>query len=436
MYWALLRRNRDFRRLWTADLISLGGDWFNVVALTGLLLRLTGSAAAGGEVLAAGLLPMFLLAPIAGVVADRFDRRRLMILSDVVAAGLALLMLAVRTPGTAWLGLAALACIAVAGAFFDPASRAGLPNVVSPSELAAANVLMASNWGVMAAVGAGLGGVVVAVAGQDVAFVVNAASFLVSAGLALGVRAKLGPLPGEGGGEGAGQAAATRTRVRPLRDLREGLAWARTDGRVMSLLAQKLGFGLGTGMIGLLPLFATRTFGAGEAGIGLLLAARGLGSLIGPFGARWFIRSDLSRLFPALGSAMLLFGLAYLVFPSSPGIWVAAGVLVVAHAGGGTQWTMTGYGLQHLSPDWVRGRILAMELGLVTLSMSLSMLGAGVVASWVDPRLVVRVLAGVTVAYAVGWSLATRRFWAGPGSARAVPHPGSSATPDWPIVEA
>jgi predicted MFS family arabinose efflux permease len=416
MYLRLLASNPSFRRLWIAQLISLGGDWFNVVALTGLLLHLTGSSFYGGAVLAASLLPQFLLSPVAGVVADRFDRRRLMVGANLIAAVLALAMLAVRSPGSVWLGLAAMAGIAATGAFFDPASRSGLPNIVESDQLGAANVLMASTWGVMAAVGAAAGGLVAGLLGRDAAFVVNAASFLISAGLILGVRAPLGPLglPGE------------HRRLRPVQDLREGAAWARADPRVTALLAQKVGFGLGTGMIGLLPIFAARVFaghgragptGSPEAAIGLLYAARGLGSLLGPFGARAFVGADLQRLFPAIAVAMALFGGAYALFPAAPGLWPAAGIVLVAHLGGGTQYTMTGYGLQQITPDRVRGRIMAFELGLVTLSMSASLLAAGRAAEVVDPRTVVEVLSGLTVAYAAVWALATRRLWKQPAPA-------------------
>jgi hypothetical protein len=337
--------------------------------------------------------------------------------ANLIAAVLALAMLAVRSPGSVWLGLAAMAGIAATGAVFDPASRSGLPNIVDSDQLGAASVLMASTWGVMAAVGAAAGGLVAGLLGRDAAFVANAASFLVSAGLILGVRAPLGPLglPGE-----------RRRRLRPVQDLREGAAWARTDPRVMALLAQKVGFGLGTGMIGLLPVFATRIFaghgrtgltGSPEAAIGVLYAARGLGSLLGPFGARAFVGADLRRLFPAIAAAMALFGGAYALFPAATGLWPAAGIVLVAHLGGGTQYTMTGYGLQHITPDRVRGRIMAFELGLVTLSMSASLLAAGRAAEVVNPRTVVEVLSGLTVAYAAVWALATRRLWRQPAPA-------------------
>lgn len=401
-YLGLLAGNRSFRRLWTAQLISLGGDWFNLVALTGLALHLTGSSFYGGAVLAASFVPQFLLSPLTGVIADRFDRRRLMLGANLIAAALALSMLAVRSAGGVWLGLAAMAGIAMTGAFFDPASRAGLPNVVRRDQLGPANVLMASTWGIMAAVGAGLGGLVAGFLGRDAAFAANAASFLVSAALILGVGGELGPLR---------EHPARRPALHPARDLAEAVAYSRSDGRVMALLGQKIGFGLGTGMIGLLPVFATRVYGASDAGIGILYAARGIGSLLGPYGARAFIGASQRRLFLAIAGAMGLFGAAYLVFPAAPGIWVGAGIVVVAHLGGGTQYTMAGYGLQQFTPDGLRGRIMAFELGLVTLTMSLSLLIAGRAAELFSPRAVIRVLAGITIAYALVWAAATRRFW-------------------------
>jgi hypothetical protein len=167
-------------------------------------------------------------------------------------------------------------------------------------------------------------------------------------------------------------------------------------------------------MIGLLPVFAARVFsgnGSADAAIGILYAARGLGSLLGPFAARIFVRADLRRLFPAIAAAMALFGGAYALFPAAHGLWAAAGIVLVAHLGGGTQYTMTSYGLQQITPDRVRGRIMAFELGLVTLSMSVSLLAAGRAAEVVDPRVVVEVLSGLTMAYAAAWAVATRRLW-------------------------
>src|SRR3982074_3530285 len=213
MYVELLASNPSFRRLWTAQLISLGGDWFNVVALTGLLLHLTGSSFYSGARLAASLLPQFLLSPGAGGGAGRFDRRRLMLGANLIAAVLALAMLAVRSRGSVWLGLAGMAGIAATGAFFDPASRSGLPNIVESDQLGSASVLMASTWGIMAAVGAAAGGLVAGLLGRGAAFCAKPRLFVMPAVGRPAARARRGPLGGVAGG---------RRGLRPIRDLREG----------------------------------------------------------------------------------------------------------------------------------------------------------------------------------------------------------------------
>lgn len=398
-YVGLVRTNPDFRRLWVAQLISFGGDWFASVALLGLVLELTGSGFYAGITLAANMLPFFLLSPLTGVVADRFNRKRLMIGADAVRAVLALGMLLVRTPGTVWIGIASLAAIAISGSFFGPASQAALPNLVTKQDLGPANVLMGASWGTMLAVGSALGGVIASILGRDTAFILNSVSFVLSGLLILRVK---------------GRFAEERPRhleLHPIRDIREGIAYARSDRRVMSLLATKGGFGIGAGVIALLPIFATKVFKAGDVGIGMLFAARGVGALVGPFAARAFVRDSQHKLFAAIGVSTAIYGAAYLVVPSMPVIWLAAAVATIAHMGGGAQWLMSSFGLQRLVPDQFRGRISAFDFGLVTLTMSMSILVAGRLAEIINPRTVMMGLATIELAYALIWSLATRRFW-------------------------
>src|SRR5436305_12699792 len=100
MYWRLLRTNRDFRLLYIGSLVSLGGDWFLTVALLDLVLQLTGSATLASLMLLCQSLPIFLFTPLAGHIVDRVDRRKLMILVDVLRTGACLLPLLPRTPHT------------------------------------------------------------------------------------------------------------------------------------------------------------------------------------------------------------------------------------------------------------------------------------------------------------------------------------------------
>ena len=190
MYLRLLRHNRDFRLLYAGTLISLGGDWFLTVALLDLVLSLTGSATLASLMLLCQSLPIFIVTPLAGLVVDRVDRRKLMILVDVIRTGACLLPLLARSPALLPFAYAGVIVIAVGSSYFEPASQAALPNLVRDDELAPANVLMGSTWGTMLAVGAAIGGAVTMRFGRDVAFVVDAISFLASAAILWRMRAR------------------------------------------------------------------------------------------------------------------------------------------------------------------------------------------------------------------------------------------------------
>src|SRR5436189_6219546 len=183
MYWRLLRPTRDFRLPYAGTLVSLGGDWFLTVALLDLVLSLTGSATLASLMLLCQTLPIFFFTPIAGHIVDKVDRRKLMIAVDLVRTVACLLPLLTRTPATLPFAYLGVILISIGSAYFEPASQAALPNIVTPEELGPANVLMGSTWGTMLAVGAAIGGVVTMRFGRDVSFVVDAISFLVSAGI-------------------------------------------------------------------------------------------------------------------------------------------------------------------------------------------------------------------------------------------------------------
>lgn len=392
---ALLGRNPDFRNLYVAQLISYGGDWFLTVALFGLVHDVTQSSLMVALTLVAQEIPFFFMSPVGGVLADRLDRRRLMIAADLFRAALCVGFLAVGDRGDLWFAFALLAVISSFSATFDPAASAAVPNLVDEEDLGLANSLVGSAWGTMLAVGAGLGGVVAATFGRDTAFLVDAASFVVSAALLSRIRRRFSERRGK---EHAGMLEATK----------ETLHYARKDHRVLALLAVKGGFGLAAGVIVLIAVFATDVFRQGDVGIGILMAARGVGALVGPFLGRWVAGADDRRLFPAIGLSLAVFGASYIVFGLMPSLLLAAPMVMCAHLGGGAQWALSTYGLQRIVPDRIRGRVFAFDFALVTLSIALSSIGAGWAAERWGPRPAVVVLAGVALAWALVWWTATR----------------------------
>src|SRR5262249_966278 len=163
--------------------VSMAGDWFRTIALYHLVLHLTGASglALSGVVLAQ-TLSLFLMSPVAGVVADRFSRKAIMITADLVRAGLALGFLLITAPERMWLAYALTAALMSVAAFFNPAHAATIPNITTRRELMAANALASASWAAMLAIGAALGGAVAALLGTGAAFVINAVGYLVSAG--------------------------------------------------------------------------------------------------------------------------------------------------------------------------------------------------------------------------------------------------------------
>jgi predicted MFS family arabinose efflux permease len=395
---SLLRRNRDFRALFFASVISLGGDWFLWVAINGLIYESTQKALYVGLAILAQESAFFLASPIGGALADRLDRRKLMIVCDLVRAVVCVAFLLVG-PETIWLAYVLLPVLATFAAPFDPALSAATPNVVDPGDLPAANALTGSLWGTMLAVGAGLGGLISAVFGADTAFLVDAASFLVSAALLWSIK--------RGFSESREETAEHPSIVEATK---ETWRFARRDHRVLSLLAVKFGFGAAAGLLALIPVMALNpdVFDAGNIGFGILMASRGLGALIGPFLGHRIAGPGHRRLFPAIGLSLAVFGLGYMAMGQAPSLAIAAVMICVAHLGGGSQWMLSTYGLQVLVPDHIRGRIFGFDYMLITLSLSVSALIASVVADQIGAPITVTILGGVAVAWAVVWFVLSR----------------------------
>jgi MFS family permease len=388
---SLLRRNRDFRRAYLSSMISLGGDWFLLVALFGLVFDLTGSALAVAFLLAAQDLTYFVVSPLMGVLADRVDRKRLMVMADLARAVLCIGFLFTQSESLVWVVYPLLAAMACFSAAFEPASAAALPNLVHKEDLATANALSGSLWGTMLTVGAALGGVVTAILGRDAAIAIDSVSFVASAVLILRIQRSFQ--------EARDAQAPTRFREAAIQTVR----YARRDHRVLALLAVKFGWGLAGGVLVLVPLLAMGKFDAGEVGIGLLLAARGIGAIIGPFVGRAFLGAKDRRLFLTIGVALGVFGVGYALLGVVPGLFLALPAVMLAHTGGGAQWMLSSYGLQKIVPDHIRGRIFAFDGMLVTLTFGASSLVTGWLSEVFDAQIAAVVMGGVAVVWAAAW---------------------------------
>lgn len=384
----LVRRSAEFRRLFLAHSVSRAGDAFNAVAMVVLVFQLTGSGLGVAGAVMFEVLPVLVLAPIAGLAADRVPRRRLMIGADLLRAAAALTLVVVAdSVGIAY----AVAFVLSAGSVvYKPAAQSVLPELVGDHEVVPANSALWITAVIAQIALAPLAGLVIAGFGVEVAFAVNAATFVASALVLAGLRA--GRHPAEDGSKGwMGLFAGVRT--------------VRSDPLLSRLAVVQLLASLSAGATsGLLVVLAQRWLGIGPGGFGSLLAAIGIGAALGPSLAGRRIRpGDKRWLFGPLavrgGVDLTLAGVANPV--------VAAGALVVY--GMSTSTGMVAYDstLQTLVPTETRGRAYACFDVLWNSARLVSLAGGGILADLTDVRLVY-VLSAVLLVAAAAVGLTAR----------------------------
>ena len=402
----LLRRNRDLRLVFLAQVVSFLGDWFADVALLGLVLELTGSPIWASLILVSTMLPVFLVTPLAGPMVDAFDRRKLIIAVSAAQAVAALVLLGVGE-SRVWLALVARAVIAGLSTFVGPAVQASIPNLVAPVDLTRANTLIGSVWGAMLAVGAAAGGAFTVLFGRSASFVADALTFVVAAGLIALVRRPM---------HAAREDGAVARRVRPLADTREAFHYASSNRPLALLLCSKAGLGLAGGVVPLLAVFGDEVFDGGDAGIGLLLGARGLGAVIGPMVGQWRLTrrgtaaaaSTVPGILFLCGAGAVVYGVGYAAVAAAPSLPLAMAATFVAHLGSGAQWTLSNLGLQVATRDALRGRIFAADFAVLTLTMSTSYLVGGWAAGRFGPRPVTLALALIAGSWGMFYLSVTR----------------------------
>jgi predicted MFS family arabinose efflux permease len=366
-YVELIRRNRDFRLLWLGQVVSQLGDWFDTIALFTLVLRLTGSGRAVGLVLVARFLPSVVLGPLSGVFADRFNRRTLMIVSDAARALVVLGFLFVRRPEHVWLVYVLTVLQLGLSSFFEPARSAAIPSIVRERELVTANALSSVTWSAMLTLGAAFGGPVTAWFGTDAAFVIDSLTYVLSALLIASVRLPRRPT--------REKRRLTLSKALGVSDTLEGLRYVRKRPRVLALLLVKPAWGLGGGILTLLPVFGEKVFMVGAsaaAGMSVLYFARGIGTAVGPVLVRRFYGETRGQMQRAIGISFVFAGIFYTAFGSSRSFALALVWLAVAHMAGSTLWVFSTVLLQATVEDAFRGRVFAAELTLMTLAMAAS----------------------------------------------------------------
>ena len=374
-----LLRNVRFMRLWVGQGISFVGDYVSMVALVILVVEISGSATAVGGVLVARLLPT-LASPLIGVLADRLDRRVVLVASDLARAVLVLGLVFVRD----LIALYVLAFLmGLARAIFTPTVRAAFPSVVGEDNLTKANAIISGTFSVSITLGPALGGLLVASVGVNAAFVLDSATYLISAILLSRI-----PLP-----RPQGESEGTL-----VQDLRAGFGYLGHARVPMALVMGAFLLNFTTDLTVPAEAFLAReTFGAGSVGYGLLVSVWGGGMIVGSALAA-VLENRLNLIILYLVS-IFIWGLALVGTGLAPAFVIALGALAVAGVSNGVDNVATDTVLQRRVPDVFLGRVFSVRFLGYTVGEVLAYQVGGLTMDATGPRFVY-LLAGIATAAA------------------------------------
>ncbi|WP_138429142.1 MFS transporter [Fodinibius saliphilus] len=368
-YINLVSNNQAYRRLWLSQVVSNFGDWFGILAVYALITRYSDSEFLLGLIIVVKMMSLASFSPFAGYLTDRFNRRRIMIMCDMLRAIIVAGLLLVVSYDTLWLAYVLTALQMMLSAVFEPAKTSSIPNVTTEEELVDANVLSAASWSIIFTLGMGFGGLATAWLGTDLVFIIDACTYLLSAWFIYKAT-----IPQKRMSE----AELKRTR-NPITGIVEGFQYLWKNKQIMRPTLAKASYTMFLGALTyMLILISEDVLLMGSIGIGLLYSARGVGTGIGPIiGRRIFSQEkDWVR---AMGFCMIFGGVMYSIVGLTTSLTVMLIFVFIAHAASGANWVMSTVLLQRRTPDTFRGRVFSTEWLLFTLAQSASVL----IASWV-----------------------------------------------------
>ena len=361
---ALLRNGR-FVRLWVGQGVSFAGDAVSMVALVVLVVEISGSASAVGGALVFRLLPT-LASPFFGVLADRLDRRTILVVCDLARAALAVGIVFVQNLAVLY---ALVFLMGLARAAFNPTIRAAFPSVVGEGDLTRANSLISGTFSLSITLGPVLGGLLVAAVGVDVAFLVDAATYLVSAAFLSRIR-----LPRAGGEEDEGF----------VRELRSGFGYLIGARVPLAIVAGAFLTVLATDLATPAEVFlAKETFGVGNAGYGLLVGVWGSGMVLGS--ALTAVLGERADLVPLYFLSIFVWAASLAGTGLAPTFALALGALAIAGVANGVDNVATDTVLQERVPDAFLGRVFSVRFLSYSAAEAIAYPAGGLVVDAVGP---------------------------------------------------
>ena len=395
-YLELILQNSNFRWLWGGQVISLLGDWFNLIALATLVVQLSGSGFAVGILFAIRMLAPFVIAPVAGICADRYNRKYILIITDIARGFIVFGFLFVQEESDIWLLYTLATVLFAISGFFSPARSAILPDITSPRELGAANAFGAATWAVMYALGAAIGGFTTGIFGRQTAFIIDGLTFFISAAILLKIKLSNPP---------------STTKGNPTQAKLSALRYMLRHPDVLFIAMHKAAITPGFQVLQVEIAKNYFTIGVGGAlSLGMMYCMNGIGGGLGPILARrWTGDQDkLLRIGITFGYLIGMFGLVL----TAP-LFNLTTVLIggaIRSLGNGIVWVFSTQLLFKSVPNEIRGRIFGTELALYTLIGGIGTAIIGFLLDRFHIQVILWAVAALPLLPAVLWSLWQKRL--------------------------
>jgi MFS family permease len=385
-YYRLLRTNRNYTRLWMAQVVSLLGDWFDTIALSTLVSAYSHeSGLAISLFLLCRFLPPVVVGPFAGALLDRFNRKRFLVASDIARVFIVLGFLLADSPAKLWIIYVFTMLQFAVSAFFEPGRNAIVPGILQENTLVQANMLGSITWSVMSAVGGALGGFVAGIFGIKTAIIIDSITFAVSGILISQVR------PGK-------ITAQEQHAPHLLSDFADGWRYVKQRPAVATTLLIKGASSVGS-MDTLMIIYATSLFVVGDRGaisLGILWGAFGVGAILGPVVFEHFNDGSIPIMRRCILFGFGLITVGWVIFASAPVLALVALAMMVK-AMGGTNWTYSSVILQRITPDGYLGRVFSLDLMGFQVSLVVGIIVTGLITDYVGPAHVRAVVWGTAL---------------------------------------
>lgn len=379
----LLKQEKNYARLFAAGIVNGIGDRFSQVAILGLLLSLTGSGLAVGITFAVRLLPFLIFGPFGGWLADRFSKKRIMIVTDVVRVLFALSPLLVREAGDVWIIYVNSFLLAAGEALYSPARMSAIPFLVKKEHLLRVNSLEEVLTGLVLIGGSLSGGLVSSLFGTETTFVLNSLSFLISAMLLRRIPSLVGAAAAGNRRTGVEESIPAPRPGRNVSHSRNWPNWLIRSPFLLLMLSVFAVWPIGDGIFNiLLSVYAVEVFHQGDLGIGILYGALGAGLVLGSG-----MTGKFTRHMKAVAILTLLIEGVFHVMISQSGsfmlsVLLLGGKAICSGIGNACNQTL----LMTIVPDRIRGRFMGMLAAMQNTMMGIAMFLGGLMLEEVSPR--------------------------------------------------